>query len=188
MLISRRNKGFTLLEVLVALAIFAITAAAMMNSIASSLNAQSYMERKVLAHWIAQNIMAETRFLPQWPSVGLSNGDVEMAGHVWYWQRKVEETADPKLRRVEIEIRAEQDDEDSLVRLAGFVNERPADLFGPAETNLSSDGKLEDDPSVNGGGGTNNGSQTGNGKGPGGRNTGGGSDVEVPNNEGEDDP
>lgn len=181
MLISRQAKGFTLLEVLVALAIFAITAAAMMNSIASSLNAQSHMERKVLAHWMAQNIMAETRFLPQWPSVGLSNGDVEMTGHIWYWQRKVEETADPKLRRIEIEIRAEQDDEDPLVRLAGFVSERPAELFGPAETNLSSDGKLEDDPSANNG-------NDQPGKDPG-RNPGGG-DPGVPagGGEGEEDP
>lgn len=147
---SHREHGFTLLEVLVALAIFAITAAAMMNSIASSINAQSHMERKVIAHWIAQNLMAETRFLPQWPSVGLSNGDIEMVGQQWYWQRKVEETSDPKLRRVEFEIKADDEDENALVRLAGFVSERPAELFGPADTNLVSDGKLDDDPTTGG--------------------------------------
>lgn len=125
------QRGFTLLEVLVALAIFAITAAAMINGIASSLSAHSYLERKTIAHWVAMNQLAETRLLTVWPSVGMSDGTEQMAGHEWHWTRKVEETADPKLRRVDIEVRAEREEESPLIRLAGFVTDRPEQMSAP---------------------------------------------------------
>ena len=141
---TKNKQGFTLLEVLVALTIFAITAAAMHHGIASSINAHSHMKSKVLAHWVAQNIMAETRFLPKWPAVGISNGDVEMANHQWAWQRKVEETSDPLLRRVDIEIKFAEDDEYTLARLSAFVTEEPAQLAAPSEGNLVSDGRQDD--------------------------------------------
>lgn len=128
---GKNSRGFTLLEVLVALAIFAITAAAMINGIASSLSAQSYLERKTIAHWVAMNQLAETRLLTVWPSVGMSDGTEQMAGHEWHWTRKVEETADPKLRRVDIEVRAEREDESPLIRLAGFVTDRPEQMSAP---------------------------------------------------------
>lgn len=129
---SGQSRGFTLLEVLVALAIFAITAAAMISGIAGSLSAQSYLERKTIAHWVALNQLNFTNMRAVWPAVGISDGREEMAGHEWHWTRKVEGTADPKLRRVEIEVRAEREDEDPLVRIAGFVTDRPAEMAAPS--------------------------------------------------------
>jgi len=147
----QHQRGFTLLEVLVALAIFAITAAAMISGIAGSLSAQSYLERKTIAHWVALNQLNFTNMRAVWPAVGISDGREEMAGHEWHWTRKVEGTADPKLRRVEIEVRAEREDEDPLVRIAGFVTDRPADMAAPSnelEGGGYSDGteKEPDDP------------------------------------------
>ena len=129
---SGHSRGFTLLEVLVALAIFAITAAAMISGIAGSLSAQSYLERKTIAHWVALNQLNFTNMRAVWPAVGISDGREEMAGHEWHWTRKVEGTADPKLRRVEIEVRVEREDEDPLVRIAGFVTDRPAEMAAPS--------------------------------------------------------
>lgn len=128
---NKAQRGFTLLEVLVALTVFAITAAAMINGIAASLSAQSYLERKTIAHWVAMNQLAETRLMTTWPSVGMSDGSEEMSGHEWFWTRKVEETSDPKLRRVDIEVRAEREEESPLIRLAGFVTDRPELLAAP---------------------------------------------------------
>ena len=129
--VPKTQRGFTLLEVLIALTVFAITAAAMINGIAGSLAAQSHLERKAIAHWVAMNQLAETRLLSTWPAVGISDGSEEMAGHEWFWSRKIEETSDPKLRRVDIEVRAEREEESPLTRLAGFVTDRPALLAAP---------------------------------------------------------
>ncbi len=140
---ARRQRGFTLLEVLVALTIFAITAAAMISGIAGSLAAQSHVERKSIAHWVALNQLAVTRMQAQWPGIGMRDGSEEMAGHEWFWTRKIEATADPKLRRVDIEVRAEREDETPLVTLAGFVSDRPAELAAPS-------GEVNTTPSENG--------------------------------------
>ncbi len=126
------SRGFTLLEVLVALTIFAITAAAMISGIAGSLAAQSHVERKSIAHWVALNQLAVTRMQAQWPSIGIQDGSEEMAGHEWFWTRKIEATSDPKLRRVDIEVRTEREDETPLITLAGFVSDRPAELAAPS--------------------------------------------------------
>lgn len=148
MIASKRAQGFTLLEVLVALAIFAVAAAAMINGITTSLSAQSYLERRTLAHWVAMNQMTEVKLQATWPSVGLSDGTEEMTGHEWFWTRKVEETADPKLRRVDIEVRAAREDESPLVRLSGFVTDRPEQLSAPSVdgggTGFESGGKEEE--------------------------------------------
>ena len=145
----RQQRGFTLLEVLVALAIFAITAAAMINGITSSLSAQSHLERKTIAHWVAMNQLTEVKLQATWPSIGLTDGTEEMTGHEWFWTRKVEETADPKLRRVDIEVRTEREDETPIVRLSGFVTDRPEQISAPSVDNGDtgySDGGKEDNP------------------------------------------
>ncbi|NQD35667.1 type II secretion system minor pseudopilin GspI [Permianibacter sp. IMCC34836] len=152
---NKSPRGFTLLEVLVALAVFAITAAAMINGIATSISAQSYLERKTIAHWVAMNQLAETRLMTTWPAVGISDGSEEMSGHEWFWTRKVEETSDPKLRRVDIEVRAEREDESPLTQLAGFVNDRPELLAAPtgdlSSGGYSDGGKGESENDDNGG-------------------------------------
>ena len=147
-----RQRGFTLLEVLVALAIFAITAAAMINGITTSLAAQSHLERKTIAHWVAMNQLTEVKLQATWPSIGLTDGTEEMTGHEWFWTRKVEETADPKLRRVDIEVRTEREDETPIVRLSGFVTDRPEQISAPTvddgDTGYSEGGK-EENPEAN---------------------------------------
>lgn len=153
-----RQRGFTLLEVLVALTIFAITAAAMISGIAGSLAAQSHVERKSIAHWVALNQLAVTRMQAQWPGVGIRDGSEEMAGHEWFWTRKIEATSDPKLRRVDIEVRTEREDETPLITLAGFVSDRPAELAAPSgEINGGASGDSEtpaDDQTSGDGNGT----------------------------------
>jgi general secretion pathway protein I len=153
------SRGFTLLEVLVALAVFAVAVTALIYGLGESTRAQAYLEQRTLAHWVAMNQIALTRMQSKWPSVGISNGSEEMTGTEWHWTRTVEQTSDPKLRRVEIEVRLEPDDDATLVRLSAFVTQEPIKLSTP-ENNGDRGGyhgqpNDEDNDGGNNGGGNN---------------------------------
>lgn len=127
-----KQRGFTLLEVLVALAVFATSAAALIYSLGESTRAQAYMEHKTLAHWIAMNQLSLTRLQAKWPGIGITSGTEEMTGTEWHWTRNVIQTSDVKLRRVDMEVRLDAEDETPLVRLSAFVSQEPIKLSAPA--------------------------------------------------------
>jgi general secretion pathway protein I len=118
-----RTRGFTLVEVLVALAVFAVAAAALSDNITSVLRAQSQLEERTVAFWVAQNQMARLQLQPDWPTVGLTRGQTSepTMGRDWYWQIKVSPTPAPRLRRVDIEIRKDPDQTLPDATLTGFI-------------------------------------------------------------------
>src|SRR5271154_6749398 len=86
-----RERGFTLIEVLVALAIVAIGMAAVLGALTSSASTVLYMRDKTLAQWIALNHIAEQRLQMtpgQAPQTGNSDGDVDYAGQKWHWRQE----------------------------------------------------------------------------------------------------
>ncbi|HEX5842512.1 MAG TPA: type II secretion system minor pseudopilin GspI, partial [Pseudomonas sp.] len=73
----RRAGGFTLLEVLVALAIFALVAASVLTATARSLQTASRLEEKTLAMWIADNQLAELQLSKTPAADGRDQGELE---------------------------------------------------------------------------------------------------------------
>ena len=117
-----RQKGLTLIEVLVALAIFTVAAAAMMGNIIASTQAEDQLRIRTYAYWVAQNRMAKVELEPHWPSVGIKSGEADkMMGSEWHWQMKVIDTSAQDLRRVDIEIRREAEQENADARLTAFI-------------------------------------------------------------------
>lgn len=117
----RAESGMTLLEVLVALAIFAIAALALLQTVSGSAASLDHLQDKTFAHWVAQNRLAEVQLAEEFPSTGRRSGEAEMAGRTWYWATIVKETSDKDLRRVEIEVRESAEAENPLETLTGFV-------------------------------------------------------------------
>ncbi len=147
-----RSQGFTLLEVLVALAVFAVAVTALIYGLGESTRAQGYMEQRTLAHWVAMNQIALTRMQSKWPSVGITSGSEEMTGTEWHWTRNVSQTSDPKLRRVDMEVRLEEGDESPLVRLSAFVTQEPIKLSTPEGEGGKDSGELDPPKDDDGGG------------------------------------
>ncbi len=56
-----RHRGFTLLEVLVALAVLAIAMAALIKTGGENTRSAAYLRDKTLAQWVAMNVIAEQR-------------------------------------------------------------------------------------------------------------------------------
>jgi len=103
-------RGFTLLEVLVALAILGIALGALLKTGASNTANAVYLRDKTVAHWVAMNQVAEVQLDAAWPGAGTRRGKAEMAGRQWEWTAKVSETFDQNVRRLDVEVRPADDE------------------------------------------------------------------------------
>jgi general secretion pathway protein I len=124
---SSRGRGFTLIEVLVALAIVAIGMAAVLGALTSSASTVMYMRDKTLANWVALNHIAEQRLQPQMPQLGNSDGDVDFAGQKWHWRQETVNTAVKGMIRMDVMVRPADikadDDKGWYVTLSGIMGD-----------------------------------------------------------------
>lgn len=115
----QRAAGFTLIEIVVALAVLATAMGAIVTGMARFTGNAAVLRDKTIALWVAHNRLAEIELQPQWPDLGRSDGDVEMAGTDWRWFVTVSETPDPNVRRVDIRVQLERQEQD-LISLSSF--------------------------------------------------------------------
>jgi general secretion pathway protein I len=101
----KRTRGFTLIEVLVALAIVAVGMAAVMRTISSSADTIFYLRDKTFAQWVALNQIANLRITGQTPGVGNSEGDTDYAGRKWHWRQEVVASEVPGVERIDVRVR-----------------------------------------------------------------------------------
>jgi general secretion pathway protein I len=120
---NKRIKGFTLLEVMVALAVIAMALAAATSAVSGNIRNASGLQQRTYAHWVAMNKLAEMQLANQWPATKTTKGSSLMAKQEWYWSTKVTKTPDgfDLIRKVDITVRLNEDDESSLITLTGFV-------------------------------------------------------------------
>lgn len=100
-----RQRGFTLLEVLVALAIVVLGMAALLSALSSAAESSIYLRDKTFAEWVALNRIEETRLALQRPRKGESQGEVELAGRKWQWKQEVLETEVKGIMRIDVRVR-----------------------------------------------------------------------------------
>lgn len=100
-----RRGGFTLIEVLVALAIVAIGMAAVLSALSSSASTVVYLRDKSFAQWVALNKIATLRLMGQQPATGATNGDVDYADRKWHWRQEVATTDAPGVVRIDVSVR-----------------------------------------------------------------------------------
>jgi general secretion pathway protein I len=101
---SRRGAGFTLIEVMVALAIVAISLAAGSRAASSVVDTSQRLSDVVLAQWCADNQLTELRLLDQLPAVGNTPFDCKQLGREFKGTIKVQPTPNPSFRRVDSTI------------------------------------------------------------------------------------
>ena len=115
-----KQAGFTLLEVLIALAILAIAMAAVARASMQMTDSSNELKRRLLANWVADNRLAEHMARSEWPPVGLSNGVEEQAGLSLRWEENVSNSPNVAFRRVEIKVYAGADKQ-SLAQIVGYL-------------------------------------------------------------------
>jgi general secretion pathway protein I len=116
-------RGFTLLEVLVALAILAIALGAALRASSVTIDQAQTMKYKLLAQWCAENQLAEQIARKRWPAPGMQTGRTVQAGLALDWDQSVTSTANPAFRRIEIKVYANRDHAYALAQLVGFLTD-----------------------------------------------------------------
>ncbi len=100
--------GFTLIEVVVALAVISIGLAAVIKTAGVVTKNTAHLNERTIAMWVAQNAMAEFELELESEPNKESQGQEEMAGVEWHWQKEIKATEDPDIKRVEIQVRRDK--------------------------------------------------------------------------------
>ena len=136
----RRQSGFTLLEVLVALAVLAIAMGAIIGAATQSINSVGYLRDQTFAGWVALNKVNELLLDPDpWPDEGSRKGSIELANRTWRWEARFQKTDDPDLPRLDVTVRPYEDGPVSSA-LVAFKGRPPPDE--------PTDGSSSPDPSA----------------------------------------
>ncbi|MEE3652615.1 MULTISPECIES: type II secretion system minor pseudopilin GspI [unclassified Brenneria] len=116
-----RQQGMTLLEVLVALTVFALAGLAVLQTTAQQARSLGRLEEKTFAGWIAENQQVQLRLEQRWPETHWVNGETLFAGERWYWRWQGIETGDTQLRALDVEVRRRKDEQAPLGMLRSYV-------------------------------------------------------------------
>lgn len=102
------NNGFTLIEVIVAVAVIAFGLAATIKTVSTVTRNTFHLNEQIVATWAAQNAMALYELNIENDAAKETSGVEELAGVEWYWKKELVDTQDPDIKRVEIEVRRDE--------------------------------------------------------------------------------
>ncbi|MFT4614220.1 MAG: general secretion pathway protein I [Bacteroidia bacterium] len=122
----KRASGFTLVEVMVAMAVVAVALPALLVAMDQQIDNTGYLRDKTLAQMVASNKLAETRLIvaaTRTLGKGKDDGVMTMADRDWYWRSEIKTTAVPNYFQVEIAVAAQEGDKvDPLYTLVGYMS------------------------------------------------------------------
>jgi len=115
-----KRNGFTLLELLVAMAIFATAGMAIMQASSAHIRSLSQLDDLTIASYIANNQMQLALLDKDWPGKEKSQQQVEMANRQWLWQQQLSKLPDDDLRLVQISVSLAETPDEVLYQLQSY--------------------------------------------------------------------
>jgi len=120
-----RRSGFTLIEVLVALAIISIALLAALRAAGQGTANVGDLRARLLAGWVAENILAEHRARGDWLALGIRRGMEREGGIEFAWRQEVIATPNSAFRRVDVFVFAGPEESRAIAHLTGFAVNPP---------------------------------------------------------------
>lgn len=123
---ASRQRGFTLIEVLIATAVLALALGAFISAGAHYADYARYIHDKTLAQWVARNQLVQYELQTHWPDTGTDEGNVDMGHRRWHWSAEISTSPNPAVRRIDVSVyridaQTDQPQTHALVTLSGFV-------------------------------------------------------------------
>lgn len=122
-MMSKPSDGFTLLEVMVGLAIVAVGLMAVLRSAASATDHADALLQVELANWVAANQLNVLMAEHAWLSPGRYQGHERQAGLLFDWQETVQPTDWSLFRRVDVDVVLATEPQHRLAHLVGFITQ-----------------------------------------------------------------
>ncbi|MEM1090619.1 MAG: type II secretion system minor pseudopilin GspI [Pseudomonadota bacterium] len=126
---ASRQRGFTLLEVLVALVVVSVGLAAISRLGVQHAQSAMALDELTLAGWVASNTIELARLEPSGLNVGRRQGQTTMGRQRWYWEMNVAQTEVDSILRLDVAVFADSRRQQQVVSLSGFM---PQAVAGPA--------------------------------------------------------
>ena len=118
---SDTERGFTLVEVMVALVVIALSLTGIAVVLGDMLNNARWLKESTYASWIAQNKIVELRAANEYPNADETSGDVTYANSEWTWRAVITETGIENLWRVDVSV--SRPGGDNIRTVTGFIGE-----------------------------------------------------------------
>lgn len=116
-------RGFTLIEILVAMTIIAIAMAALIKAAGDYTYSASYLKQKTLAHYVAMNELNRLQITNAWPAIGSEKSTVKLANHDWGVSREILETADKSTRAARFTVYLDSEYKQPMTQLQGYLSQ-----------------------------------------------------------------
>jgi len=118
-----QQRGFTLIEVLIAMLVLSIGLMAVIKVVSQVSISANQLRDKTYAQWVALNKVAEMRLQTTWPATGKTDGVSDMADRRWHWSMQIKNTDDKDVRKLEVSLSpdSEKNDEVSTVTVTAFL-------------------------------------------------------------------
>jgi len=116
-------RGFTLLEVMVALAILALALMAALRAGAAATQNSGEIRQRQLADWVALDRLEEHRARRDWLPIGSTSGETMQGNQRFRWEEKIGGTPNAQFRRIDIRVLADDSNDPNyaLARVTGFL-------------------------------------------------------------------